>query len=326
MHRRVLDSRTIRHASSSSSGESSSSSTAPRSPRRWSRYALTILGLTLPTSYLFYPSKASITPHLYSDQPVNATSQLTPQHKLVSVPIPSGSNEFFERPYRTDGTFADVDHGELVIQHMMIKSPDIQIERPYTPVNDATADGEVRMVVKRVRGGEVGRVVHNLKEGHQVGIRGPIPTMSIFPDQYDKIIMISTGTAVSPFLQLLSKLPSLSPSQSNGPRLHLIHAKPSAGRVDWAAEPSDAAFIPALQEKFGSKLTVSRVDSGLIDKDTLAQVLKGDQNDRIMVLVCLPPALMRPLCGGMTPNLDQGPLTGTLAELGLKSDQVWKLE
>ena len=40
---------------------------------------------------------------------------------------------------------------------MMIKSPDIQIERPYTPVNDVLADGEIRVVVKRVKGGEVGR-------------------------------------------------------------------------------------------------------------------------------------------------------------------------
>jgi cytochrome-b5 reductase len=31
------------------------------------------------------------------------------------------------------------------------------IERPYTPINDVAADGEMAMVVKRVKGGEVGR-------------------------------------------------------------------------------------------------------------------------------------------------------------------------
>lgn len=36
--------------------------------------------------------------------------------------------------------------------------------------------------------------------------------------------------------------------------------------------------------------------------------------------------LMRPLCGGMTRNLDQGPVTGLLRELGLGSKQVYKLE
>lgn len=49
--------------------------------------------------------------------------------------------------------------GEVTIQHVMIKSPDLQIERPYTPVNDVRKDGEVKVVVKRVKGGEVGRWV-----------------------------------------------------------------------------------------------------------------------------------------------------------------------
>lgn len=40
---------------------------------------------------------------------------------------------------------------------MMVKNPDIQIERPYTPINDVGKDGEVQMVIKRVKGGEVGR-------------------------------------------------------------------------------------------------------------------------------------------------------------------------
>jgi cytochrome-b5 reductase len=45
----------------------------------------------------------------------------------------------------------------VTVYHVMVKSPDLMIERPYTPVNDVRTDGEVRLVVKRVRGGEVGR-------------------------------------------------------------------------------------------------------------------------------------------------------------------------
>jgi cytochrome-b5 reductase len=41
----------------------------------------------------------------------------------------------------------------------MVKNPDLMIERAYTPVNDVAADGRLRMVVKRVPGGEVGRCV-----------------------------------------------------------------------------------------------------------------------------------------------------------------------
>jgi hypothetical protein len=36
--------------------------------------------------------------------------------------------------------------------------------------------------------------------------------------------------------------------------------------------------------------------------------------------------LMRPLCGALAPTLHQGPLVGLLREMGLRPDQVWKLE
>lgn len=36
--------------------------------------------------------------------------------------------------------------------------------------------------------------------------------------------------------------------------------------------------------------------------------------------------LMRPLCGNLTLNLEQGPVTGMLADMGLNKSQVWKLQ
>lgn len=35
---------------------------------------------------------------------------------------------------------------------------------------------------------------------------------------------------------------------------------------------------------------------------------------------------MQPLCGYLTPTLEQGPLTGLLKDIGLRRDQVKKLE
>ncbi|KAK8864290.1 hypothetical protein IAR55_001536 [Kwoniella newhampshirensis] len=322
---------------------STSAPSSVRTKARLSRPVLAFLGLslTLPTTYFFFPlsSSSSLSPQIYTNHPVSTTQSLTSQHKLIAVPIPSSSSstQYFERPFRTDGSLADVEKGEVVVQHMMIKSPDIQIERPYTPVNDGVRDGEVRMVVKRVRGGEVGRVVHNLQPGDEVGIRGPIPTFSITPNDYDRIIMISTGTAIAPFLQLLSKLPSpttpaatssSSPSSpTTTPQLHLIHASPLPNRIDWTNSNLDPSFIPALKQKFVDRLQISRIEPGPVSKDVVSNALSGlGKEEKVMVLVCLPPWLMRPLCGGMTPNLGQGPITGVLAELGLTNAQVWKLE
>ncbi|OXG97664.1 hypothetical protein C345_01011 [Cryptococcus neoformans A2-102-5] len=312
-----------------------------KSASRQRLYALLGLSLSLPAGYYFFQPSLSLSPSAYSDQKLKSSKSLTPFHKLVTIKIPSSSYGFFDKPYRLDGEVADVEGGEVVIQHVMVKSPDIQIERPYTLINDPTitnGEREMRMVVKRVQGGEVGRVVHTTKEGEILGVRGPIPTFSIYPQRYDKIIMISTGTAVSPFLQLLAKL-----SPSNAPRLELIQALPalssrtpafSQGSLDraepigwdWVDTNEDPSFLSSLKEKFGEKLKITRFSQGAVPAGAIQAALEGVNTERVLVLVCLPPWLMRPLCGGMTRNLDQGPVTGVLKELGLGSKQVYKLE
>lgn len=35
---------------------------------------------------------------------------------------------------------------------------------------------------------------------------------------------------------------------------------------------------------------------------------------------------MRPLCGGLTMDMKQGPITGTLGQMGLTNAEVYKLE
>ncbi|TXT15580.1 hypothetical protein VHUM_00083 [Vanrija humicola] len=188
----------------------------------------------------------------------------------------------------------------------------MQIERPYTPVNDPAA-GELQLVVKRVPGGEVGRLAHSLPAGANLAMRGPLPTFTVDPEQYDTVVMISTGTAVAPFLQLLSKA---SPGTT---QFKLLHALPAPGRDDWAAR-----FLEPLQAKWGDKLQVSRIAPGTVAAADVKSALKDSGN--VLVFVCLPPTLMQPLCGYLTPTLQQGPLTGLLRDIGLRPEQVWKLE
>ncbi len=144
--------------------------------------------------------------------------------------------------------------------------------------------------------------MHSLKAGDDVGIRGPIPTLSLLPAAYDKIIMVrltpllhpslngcdqvSTGTGIVPFLQFLSKLPSLSP-QKPSPHLHLIHALPKPDREDWV---TTSDILPRLERKLGSALTVDRIPPGPIGREVMESALAGSKGQGVMVLVCLPPA------------------------------------
>jgi cytochrome-b5 reductase len=157
-------------------------------------------------------------------------------------------------------------------------------------------------------------MVHALVPGDNVGVRGPIATFALDPEAYDTVVMVSTGTAVAPFLQLLAK----TPVESTSTRFRLLHAAPPRD-PDWSTE-----FVAPLQQRWGSRLAVDRIQPGKIQRDDIARALDGA--GRVLVMVCLPPNVMRPFCGPLTPTLEQGPLTGLLSDMGLQRNQVWKLE
>lgn len=43
-------------------------------------------------------------------------------------------------------------------------------------------------------------MVHALKEGDQIGIRGPLETLSFKPNKYDRIVMVSLVLLLVPVL------------------------------------------------------------------------------------------------------------------------------
>ncbi|KAL1413619.1 hypothetical protein Q8F55_001394 [Vanrija albida] len=263
--------------------------------------ALAFAGGAAGLAYRLQAEERQLQPYAYSTHAVGANERLTPQHTLLTVPLSPAEAALFADPERG-----------VTVHHVMLGAPQIQIERPYTPVNDARS-GDAQLVVKRVPGGEVGRLVHSLSPGQEVAMRGPLPTFTLDPEQYDTVVMISTGTAVAPFLQLLSK------AGPGSTQFRLLHALPGPGRDDWAQR-----FLGPLQAKWGDRLSVQRIPPGAVAASDVKAALKDA--GRVLVFVCLPPTLMQPLCGYLTPTLQQGPLTGLLRDIGLRPEQVWKLE
>ncbi|EJT51480.1 hypothetical protein A1Q2_02715 [Trichosporon asahii var. asahii CBS 8904] len=320
---------------SGSSGPKGSGESDSR--RRATRIQKTIMWASLLPiiGYWFFPQRRVLNPAQYSEHTIDSVQLLSPRHAELSVRLlPQETRQFgkgaFPFPYvGYTGSIYSVspqmyealvaqtqdetpDDGSVVVQHVMLRNPDIQIERHYTPVNDVARDGRMNLVVKKVRNGELGRMVFGLKKGDQAGFRGPITTFSIKPDEYDTVVMVSTGTAVAPFLQLLDK------AKVGNTKYKLLQAQ-APERDDWSAK-----LIKKHQQKYGDKLDVNRIPQGEVQKEDIADALADA--GRVCVLVCLPPKLMGPFCGPLTPTLEQGPLTGTLKELGLNSKQVWKLE
>lgn len=144
---------------------------SPRRSKRSIPLPLSLLVLP-PIIYYLYDStrpRPSLSPYEYTEHALTRTRRVSAQHAEIAVQLNDASEGLFRHPgfvaagpATTGVGVAGGDGGEagaglVTVHHVMLKNPDLMIERPYTPVNDVAADGEARMVVKRVTGGEVGR-------------------------------------------------------------------------------------------------------------------------------------------------------------------------
>ncbi len=112
--------------------------------------------------FSFSPERA-LQQHTYQSYKVLETRKVSGDLVLLKIGMEKSRSLF--RPAEEDVTWQQSTEGmkgqegskEIHIQHVYIKSPDLQIERPYTPLNDVCEDGTMSLLVKRIKGGEVGR-------------------------------------------------------------------------------------------------------------------------------------------------------------------------
>lgn len=71
-----------------------------------------------------------------------------------------------------------------------VKDSDIQVQRPYTPLNGIDDDGHIALWIKRYQDGEVSRWLHGRKVGEELELRGPVRTFDFKDGDYDEIIMV----------------------------------------------------------------------------------------------------------------------------------------
>ena len=76
---------------------------------------------------------------------------------------------------------------------IFIKDDDIQVERPYTPLEGIDEDGKMSFWIKKYEKGEVARWLHTKRPGDHVEIRGPVQTWlwQWQEELWDEIIMVS---------------------------------------------------------------------------------------------------------------------------------------
>jgi cytochrome-b5 reductase len=78
------------------------------------------------------------------------------------------------------------------IWSVYVKDHDIQIERPFTPINPLDETGRLKFWVKRYEHGEMGRWLCAQPVGQSIEIRGPIQTLDWPQEQgkWDHVLMV----------------------------------------------------------------------------------------------------------------------------------------
>lgn len=85
------------------------------------------------------------------------------------------------------------------IYSVFVKDSDIQVERPYTPLECADEEGKMHFWIKKYEKGEVGRWLHARKVGDTVELRGPELSWdwSWRQDDWDEIVMVGRTLAAA---------------------------------------------------------------------------------------------------------------------------------
>lgn len=147
----------------------------------------TFIGLA--SLYLFLPDPSRSAP-TSSDRPLSA-KHFTPA--IVKSNDPSGPNTKILKlsvPPHLVPKDGDDPIGFGPIWSVYIKDDDIQVERPYTPLESIDGDGNMTFWIKRYPKGEVGRWLHSKQVGETIELRGPLKTWPWKEGEWDEIILV----------------------------------------------------------------------------------------------------------------------------------------
>jgi cytochrome-b5 reductase len=151
-------------------------------------------GLSL-AAYCFIPSKSRsaptyntrpLSPFYFTPLALTSSENSGPDTKLLTFTVPP---HLLPPP---------VSYDLIPIWSVYIKDDDIQVERPYTPLEGINEDGRMVFWIKKYEKGEVGRWLHSKSVGDTVEIRGPLKTWIWQEGAWDEVVMVR----VSPFFSL----------------------------------------------------------------------------------------------------------------------------
>ncbi|KAF7331847.1 NADH-cytochrome B5 reductase [Mycena kentingensis (nom. inval.)] len=265
---------------------------------------------------------AAMSPCHFTRATLTSTTPSGPGTKLLVLTVPGFSKK-------------DLPQNLGPIWSVYIKDDDIQVERPYTPLHGIDDEGRMLFWVKQYPKGEVGRWLHSKHVGDTLEFRGPLTTWNWKEDDWDEVVMLSGGTGITPFFQLVNWV--FSSSAPKKTRYTLLHSSRTPAELP---PPEIVRPLRDLSTRFPDKFTLELfVDTqegthseedralrvGRIDKKDIRRCLgyRGwpwfgkPASKRTLFLVCGPEPMISALAGPYGRNLSQGEVGGALGQLGV---------
>jgi len=259
---------------------------------------------------------------------------LTEETAIFRFLMPSIDDEFRLEPCST--LQAQKREGAMMIE---------QLQRMYTPVTPNGTKGYFDILVKKQPQGRMTEHLWAMKPGDSLNFRVVLHKLKYYPNVYENIGMIGTGTGITPLLQVLRHALTIKDDKTN---FSLLFANPSDHRVllkgtlDELAKFSNGRFKPYY--------TVDRIVGpepwqgfiGLIDEKKIRATMPppGKKNillvcgsDQLMNSVCgVPFAVMKPWSSGhsLQPAAAHGAgnvgdeVGGILGAMGYQSEHVYR--
>ncbi|KAI0081677.1 ferredoxin reductase-like protein [Panus rudis PR-1116 ss-1] len=305
------------------------------------------------SAYLFWPDTSRSAPTF--EHSTLSPAHFTPVTVVASEPCSEESHRMITLKLPKESIPPLETSALQPIWSIFIKDDDIQVERPYTPLDGFDDNGCMRFWIKKYPRGEVGRWLHSKQPGEKIEIRGPLKTWPWQDGIWDEVVMISGGTGFAPFHQLLHRLLLSSQIPPTKTRFTLLHSS----RVPAELPPAELltplkSFARSHPEALRLSLFVDTLGDGpaqehelrvkRIDKHDILAALgrtehkpwwkslfsssstaSPDNTKKVLFLVCGPEPMIAAIAGPFGRNLSQGAVGGYLGEIGMNKDQVWKL-
>ena len=211
---------------------------------------------------------------------------------------------------------------------LLVKAPEGKYEgvvRPYTPVSDNHLTGGFELLVKVYPKGKCSQYLGNVTIGARVEMKHiPVNVKFQYPFGLKSIIMLAGGTGITPCFQALRRM--FRKGNDDSTKVTLISGNRTQRDILLremldnmvAARPKQFKVVHVLSnEREGSSWKGRR---GFITADVIREECNVEPHKDQMVFVCGPPPMYAALSGPRKAK----ELTGVLAELGYKADQVVK--